>query len=86
MRSVVGRVSRLEQQFAALADPEPLLVVVKRMDRRLALDSETCVQILRESGYFRGSGIRVVSLGKVPDGLDAAQLERFLRENGASIT
>jgi hypothetical protein len=50
--------------------------------------------ILEECGFLDGSGIGdgklpafgpVVRLDRIPDELSAAELERFLRENGALL-
>lgn len=51
--------------------------------QKLALDSRTCVQILREAGHLYTTSLScVVDLGYIPNGLDAAELERYLREYG----
>ena len=87
MRTVDRRISRLEDRFAPHQDKEPvLIVVVNRVDRELALDNDACVQILREGGFLRGPSVRVVRFERVPEGLDAPNLEKFLRENGSRLT
>jgi len=48
----------------------------------LALDQDRCVQILRERGFLPTGPIGIVNLAAVPHGLDAEELERFLREHG----
>jgi hypothetical protein len=51
--------------------------------QKLALDSDRCVQILREAGHLDTTTLScVVDLGNIPDGLNAAELERYLREYG----
>ena len=53
----------------------------------LALDSDTCLQILRECDYLpTGCGFSVVFLCDIPDGLNAEELERYLRERGAKLS
>jgi hypothetical protein len=87
MRIVKCRISRLEDRFAPPQDEEPvLIVVVNRVDRELAMDDDACVKILREGGFLRGPSVRVVRLGDIPDGLNAASLEKFLLENGSRLT
>jgi len=50
----------------------------------LALDEDRCIQILHESGFLpSGPGFGLVSFFQIPDGLNAEELERFLREDGA---
>jgi hypothetical protein len=54
----------------------------------LALDVDTCLQILRECGFLptvNSNGLRVVALYSVPKRLSAEETERFLREKGAEI-
>jgi hypothetical protein len=60
-------------------------MVLTRVDRGLALDKDTCVHILRECGYLPRHGVGTVNLGKIPNGLNAKETERFLRENGALV-
>ena len=52
--------------------------------QKLALETGTCVQILCEAGHLDPRGFSCcVDLGNIPDGLNAAQPERYLREHGA---
>jgi hypothetical protein len=54
----------------------------------LALDVDTCLQILRECEFLpavNGTGIRLVTLCSIPKGLSAEETERFLWEKGAEI-
>ena len=68
-------------------------IIVTRLGEELAFDSDRCIEIL-ECGFLRGYGVGdgslpafgpVVRLDLIPDGLNAAELERFLRENGAEL-
>ena len=63
---------------------EPFLVIVSRMDRKPALEKDAGIQTLRECGFLRG-GSTHVKFSDIPDGLSAAELPKFLRENGAKI-
>jgi hypothetical protein len=49
----------------------------------LALDEDTCVQILDECGYLPSSGMAKVDLFDLPSGLNASEIKRFLQKNGA---
>jgi hypothetical protein len=82
VRTIARRLQRLEDGFG-LGPTEQLLVVVTAADRGLALDQDRCVQILRESGFLPTGPVGVVNLGDIPKGLNAEELERFLRKNGA---
>jgi hypothetical protein len=66
-------------------ETEQLLLVVTAAGKALALDQDRCIQILRECGFLPTGPVGVVNLGQVTDGLDAEELERFLRESGAQI-
>lgn len=67
----------------ALQGRKHFLVVVTDARQKPALNSDRCVQILREAGRIdSASPISVVDLGCIPDGLNAAQLERYLHEHG----
>jgi hypothetical protein len=46
---------------------------------------DTCVQILDERGLLPTGPVGLVSLLGIPEGLNAGQTERFLRENGAAL-
>ena len=82
MKSVERRLDRLEDRLAPRGKKQMLLVVTDAA-QTLALDSDRCVQILREAGRLDTRSLCcVVDLGKIPDGLDAVELEKYLREHG----
>lgn len=83
MRTIARRLQRLEQGFGLGPETDQLLMVVTTAGRGLALDEDTCVQILRESGFLPTGPVGVVNLGDIPEGLNAEELARFLRKNGA---
>jgi hypothetical protein len=87
MRTAIRRIDRLENRLGIAAAKRPCLVVVAaRAGCKLALDNDACIEILRESGFLPdGPHFAAVNLLQIPDGLNAKQLERFLRENGAEI-
>jgi hypothetical protein len=59
------------------------LLVVSAASWRHPLSVDTCVKILRECGFFpTGAGIDMVDLLHLPEGLDAQELEKYLREHG----
>jgi len=58
---------------------------VYRSGQELALDEDACIQILRDCGKLPKGQMGLVSFLKVPDGLNADELEKFLREHGAGI-
>jgi hypothetical protein len=85
MKAVIRRIDRLEERFEPEPEEEPPLVVITRLDRKLALENSICFQILRECGLFRGGAACVVKLSDIPGGLNAVELRTFLREHGPKI-
>ena len=85
MRTIARRLQRLEQGFGLGPETEQLLLVVCRAGWGLALDQDRGIQILRESAFLPTGPVGVVNLGQIPDGLNAEELERFLRKDGAEI-
>ena len=85
MKAVVRRIDRLEERFEPEPEEEPLLVVVTRLDRKLALDNGACFQILRECGLVRVGSACVVKLSNIPTGLSAWELKMRLRSHGPKI-
>ncbi len=75
------RVEQLEERGSAEDAEPPLRVTLWRDGQQLSLDHETCLRILRESGHPTAS----IRLDRVPDGLSAEELTKFLQENGASL-
>ena len=64
------------------ANRQGILLVVCKAGWGLALDQDRCIQILGECGFLPMSPVGLVNLGRIPDGLNAEELERLLRENG----
>ena len=83
MRIVARRIGKLEDRFWPGNGKPPLLLVVCNAGWGLALDQEACIQILRECGFLPTGPVGLVNLGRIPDGLNAEELERYLREGGA---
>jgi len=85
VKAIDRRLRRLEDQFGP-ADGKPRsLLVVCNAGWGLALDRDTCIQILGEGGFLPSHGFSVVSLCDVPEGLTADELKRYLREHGAEL-
>ena len=83
MRTVARRIGKLEDTFRPKSDKPLLLLIVTAAEKRLALDQDRCVQILRECGFSPTGPIGLVNLAEIPAGLDAEGLEKYLREHGA---
>jgi hypothetical protein len=85
MKVISKRLCKLESRFGLGPETEQILLVLTRAERRLALDEDTCVGILRECGFLPTGHCGLVKLGSIPDGLNAKETERFLREKSAEI-
>jgi hypothetical protein len=82
MNAIARRIRRLENQVGP-ARGRVFIAVTACVT--LALDADTCVEILRECGFLPTRGFSVVSLYKIPTGLNAAQIKLYLRERGAEL-
>ena len=87
MRTVPRRMAKLEDRFPPAAGKPGFLVVVGRAGWGHALDMDACIGILHECGLLptNHSGFHLVNLCQIPDGMNAQELERFLREKGAEM-
>jgi len=83
MRAISKRLCDLENRLGVGPGTEQKLWVVTIVGRHLALDSGTCIEMLREGGFLPIGRFGVVNLGHIPEGLTAKETERFLRERGA---
>lgn len=82
MRTVRRRISRLEDRLAP-ATREQIVVSLFDAGHKLALDHNTCTRILRDAGHINpASAICLLDSTQISDGLDAAELEKYLRERG----
>jgi hypothetical protein len=82
MKTIHRRIRKLEDRFCP-AEPGWLLVV-SCVWRELALDQDRCIEILRECGHLPTSpGFGIVNFCEIPEGLNAEELERYLRRDGA---
>jgi NH3-dependent NAD+ synthetase len=77
MKAIDRRLDRLEDRLTPQGKKQFLIVVTD------AVDSSTCVQILREAGHLDTTSLScVVDLEYIPAALNAAELEQYLREHG----
>ena len=85
MKPLVERLRRLEDQFGLAEGKPQILLVLCKAGWGLALDSDTCIDILGESRLLPTGRVGLVNMLKIPDGLNAAETERYLRDNAAEI-
>ena len=82
MKAIDSRIRRLQSRLCPdNGQPQSLWVTVLA-GCELALDLDKCVDILREGGFLPTGRFGVVSLCGIPDGLNAKELENYLRKNG----
>jgi hypothetical protein len=83
MKTVTGRIDKLEHRFGIAKGKPGILLVVSAAAWRHPLNVDTCMKILRESGFVpTDPGINMVDLLHLPEGLSAEELEKYLREHG----
>jgi hypothetical protein len=86
MRTVTDRIAKLENRLGIAAGKPKLRFVICQAGWGQALDIDRCTDILSECGFLPdGPGIGIVDLLHIPDGLNAEELERYLRESGAEL-
>jgi hypothetical protein len=85
MKTILRRVGRLEGQFGNANGKPQLLFIIHSAGWGLALDGDTCLQVLRDTGFLSTGPTALVNLCEVPDGLNAKETQRTLRENAAEI-
>jgi hypothetical protein len=85
MKAIGGRIRKLEHRLCA-GGAKPIIWVVTNAAVNLALDDERCVEILDACGFLPSGPFGVVHLGGIPDGLNAEELEDYLRTNAAQAS
>lgn len=83
MKSIDGRLSKLEHRFGMASSATRYLVIMIEGDVGPAADAY--LEILDEAGFFPATGSYMVDFTLIPRGLKAKEAERFVRENGARI-
>ena len=85
MKAIGNRIRKLETRlFPDNGQPQRLwFTILARC--KLALDPDRCTQILQECGFLPTDRFGVLNFCGIPDGLNAKELEQFLRRNGAKI-
>lgn len=86
MKSIDGRLSKLEHRFGIADDRERFVVILDGAGSTRALSDDRCIQILDEAGLLHTGGFGVVDLTQIPNGLSAKETEMFLRESGAQLS
>ena len=83
MKAIDSRIRRLRQQLCPDGGQEQRIWVTTLVGREFALDQDRCIEILGECGFLPKTRFGVLSFCGIPDGLNAKELEKYLRTNGA---
>jgi len=84
MKSIDGRLSKLERRFGIAGSEDSFLMIVSDSEIR-GLGEDACLRILQEGGFPPPGRAQIVDFTEIPAGLNAKETERFVRENGAKI-
>lgn len=85
MKAIDSRIRRLQQRLCPDSGHEQRLWVLIRPSYGLALDPDRCVDILGECRFLPQSRFGCLNFLRIPQDLNAKELEQYLRKNGASI-
>ncbi len=82
MKAIASRIRRLQQRLCPDGGQEQRLWFTSVTGCELVLDLDRCAEILDECGFLPKGRFCVVNLCGIPDGLNARELENYLRTNG----
>ena len=85
MKAIDSRIRRLQQQLRPDEGQPQRIWVTVLAGQEFALDQDRCIEILRECGFLPSTRFLVLHFCGIPDGLNAKELEQYLRRNGARI-
>ena len=83
MKAIDSRIRRLQDRLCPDQGHPQRLWVMKLVGREFALDLDRCSEILGECGFLPIGRFGVLNFMDIPDGLNAKELEKYLRKNGA---
>jgi hypothetical protein len=83
MKAISRRLRELETRLGSGPGIEQKMWVVTIVGRKLALDQDSCIEILRECNFLPTARFGVVDLSVIPEGLSADDTKRFLRVRAA---
>ena len=85
MKAIDSRIRRLQSRLCPdNGQPQHFWIAVLA-GAEFALDQDRCIEILRECGFLPSTRFGVLNFFGVPNGLNAKELEQYLRKNGAAI-
>jgi hypothetical protein len=85
MKAIDSRIRRLQSRLCPDSGQPQHFWIAVLAGAEFALDQDRCIEILREGGFLPSTRFGVLHFCGIPDGLNAKELERYLRRNGARI-
>ena len=85
MKAIDSRIRRLQGRLCPDHGQEQSFWVTIQPGQKFALDQDRCIEILGECGFLPTVRFVVLNFMGIPDGLNAKELEQYLRRNGAQI-
>jgi len=85
MKAIHSRIRRLQQQLCLDEGQPQHIWMTVIYGQQFALDRDRCIEILRECGFLPSSRFVVLHFFGIPHGLNAKELEQYLRRHGAQI-
>jgi len=85
MKAIDSRIRRLQRQLCPDEGQPQRIWVTVLAGQEFALDQDRCIEILRECGFLPSSRFVVLHFFGIPHGLNAKELEQYLRRHGAQI-
>ena len=85
MKAIESRLRRLQGQLCPDHRQEQSFWVTILPGQKFALDQDRCIEILGECGFLPTVRFIVLNFMGIPEGLNAKELEQYLRRNRAQI-
>lgn len=86
MKTIDRRLSKLENDLGLCTPRQHNVVVLMDAESELGTAQETYIKMLQETGSLHAGVFSVVDLTHTPDGLNAEETARLVRENGDKIS
>jgi hypothetical protein len=84
MKNLDRRLDNLEHRLGIAKNQRRFRVLLDSVGMR-GLSNDRCIQILQECGFLNTGLVGIADFTQIPNGLNANETERFVRDNGARI-
>jgi len=82
MKAIDSRIRRLQGRLCPESGQPQHFWIAVLAGAEFALDQDRCIEILRECGFLPSTRFGVLNFCGIPNGLNAKELEQYLRRNG----